>query len=206
MKKIFFCLAIVTLGNFTAQAQDGERIFKRFKGDVSLGYAAPLGPGSNGGMLFAMEPKLAIIDQLAVGLRIEAAVMAKFSGTDIYGDPQVSDAKGSGSYVATADYYFTNNYSFRPFIGGGAGVFSLVFDDSNYDDDVVTATKFGGLIRVGGEVKHFRFGVEYNFIPATEVNSYSYDNLGNPITTKMSLKNSYIGIKLGVCFGGGPLR
>ena len=117
MKKLLCCIALAAISHSTIFAQDGERIFKRFKGDVSLGYAAPLGSESNGGVLFAMEPKFAIIDQLAVGLRIEGAVMAKFSGNDIYGNADVSDAKAAASYLATADYYFTNNYSFRPFVG-----------------------------------------------------------------------------------------
>jgi outer membrane protein X len=200
MKHLLFCLALTALTISTITAQDDERLFKRFKGDVSFGYAKPVNSGSSGGILFAMEPKIGIVDQLYLGLRIEAAVMARFLGNDIYGDPQVEDAKGSASYVATADYYFTKNYSIRPFVGGGVGAFGIVNDEGTLDDDPVTAIKFGGLLRVGAEVKHFRFGIEYNIIPDTDVNSY--DNLGNIIKTKS--RNGYFGIKAGVCFGGGP--
>ena len=201
MKRFTLCLAIIAIGTLTTNAQDGERIFKRFKGDVSLGYAKPVSSGSSGGVLFAMEPKFAIVDQLAVGLRIEGAVMARFTGNTINGDPEVEDAKGSASYVATADYYFTNNYNIRPFIGGGAGFFGLVSDINDNYDEPAAKIKFGGLLRVGAEVRHFRFGIEYNIIPDTDVNSY--DNMGNSI--KVKSKNGYIGVKFGFCFGGGPL-
>ena len=205
MKKMILCLAISALGTITTYAQDGERIFKRFKGDLSLGYAAPIGSESNGGFIFAMEPKFAVMDRLALGLRIEAAITAKFIGNDMYGEPQVDNAKGYASYLGTADYYFTNNYSFRPFIGGGAGVFGVVDDENSFTDDPVTSVKFGGVIRTGIEVKHFRLGIEYNFVPNTMTNIYTYDNLGNPITTQVSTKNTYVGIKLGFVFGGAPL-
>src|SRR6188474_2685679 len=119
MKKLLFCIALVALANLSVSAQDDERIFKRFKGDVSLGYAAPLATGANGGFLFAMEPKYALMDQLSVGLRMEGAITGKFKKDDVYGDAELEDAKGLGSYIATADYYFNNNYSFRPFVGAG---------------------------------------------------------------------------------------
>ncbi|MDO9374278.1 MAG: hypothetical protein V4725_14940 [Bacteroidota bacterium] len=203
MKKMIFCLAVLAAGFHTASAQDDERIFKRFKGDVSLGYAAPIGSESDGGFIFAMEPKFGITDQLSLGLRMEAAVTAKFKGNDIYGDPQVDNARGYGSYLATADYYFTKNYSFRPFIGGGAGVFGVVDDENTFTEDPVTAVKFGGILRTGLEARHFRLGVEYNFVPSTMATIYTYDNLGNVTETRMSIKNTYVGIKLGFVFGGG---
>ena len=199
MKKLVLCLAIAVIGTLSATAQDGERMFKRFKGDVSFGYAAPLNSNENGGILFSMEPKISIIDQLAVGLRIEAAVTAKFSGNDMYGDPQVDDAKGFASYLATADYYFTKNYSFRPFIGGGAGVFGLASDEYDTFNGNNTDIKFGGMFRAGAEIKHFRFGVEFNLIPTTNLVDM------NGAVTGTS-KNGYIGIKAGFCFGGGPLE
>src|SRR4051812_2742652 len=124
MKKFTLCLAIAAIGMLTASAQDGERIFKRFKGDVSMGFAAPLGSNTNGGVLFALEPKFGVMDQLSLGIRIEGAAMAKFTNySNNYSD--IDNAKVEGSYLATADYYFTNNYSFRPFVGAGAGIFGV---------------------------------------------------------------------------------
>lgn len=196
MKKFTLCLAIAAIGMLTAGAQDGQRKFKRFKGDVSLGFAAPLGSGADGGVLFAMEPKFAVMDQLSLGLRIEGAALVRYADYN-NGNNDLDNAKVEGSYVATADYYFTNNYSFRPFVGAGAGIFGVGHVDENTNDDnFETEKKFGGIIRAGGEVKHFRFGIEFNIIPTTT-------HTLNGFTT--TSKNSYIGLKLGVCFGGGPL-
>jgi len=199
MKKITLCMAFTAMAMLTAAAQDGERIFKRFKGDVSLGYAAPLSSGNNKGFLFALEPKFALTDQLSVGFRTEGAVMGRFSSTNQYGGVTIENGKGVASYIATADYYFSNNYSFRPFVGAGVGVVGLIADYNNFSDEA-SVTKMGGIIRAGGEVKHLRFGVEYNIIPEADVDTY--DNSGNIVKTKT--KFGYIGIKLGVCFGGGP--
>jgi len=198
MKKLIICLAIAAIGNLSVNAQDGERIFKRFKGDVSLGYAAPLGSNSDGGVLFAMEPKFAVMDKLCLGLRIEGAVMARFTNNNGNGYTDVDNAKLAASYVATADYYFTNNYSFRPFVGAGAGIFGIAnVDENTTEDNVATVAKFGGIIRAGAEVKHFRFGLECNIIPNTDNRDFN-----NVVTVS---KNSYIGLKVGFCFGGGPL-
>ena len=74
MKKQFSILTVLfLLFALTMQAQDensGGRIFKKFKVDVSFGYAMPQesqGPGNKAGVLFAIEPKFAVIDELSVG-------------------------------------------------------------------------------------------------------------------------------------------
>lgn len=178
MKKTICYFALLVISIASVKSQDGERIFKRFKGDVSFGYATPppgSSTGTSGGILFAMEPKFAIIDQLSVGLRMEGAVMAKFVNTG-NGDLEVDNARAAASYLATIDYYFTNNYSFRPFIGGGAGVFNVASDyaANNYDyNNSNSEMKFGALARVGAEIRHFRFGIEYNFVPNSNVVDYN---------------------------------
>ncbi len=100
----------IFLFTLTIQAQDegtGERIFKKFKVDVSLGYAAPQESTGTGGFkagaLFAIEPKYAILDELAIGLRIEAAVTARVDQNN-----ETGNAKANSSYLATGDYYFSN--------------------------------------------------------------------------------------------------
>jgi hypothetical protein len=42
-------------------------------------------------------------------------------------------------------------------------------------------------------------GLEYNLVPKTTFSGY--DSNGDPAT--LTSKNGYIGVKLGVCFGGG---
>lgn len=200
MKKLCLILGLSTFA-FTAKAQKSETELKRFKVDFSVGYAAPSGKGSKGGILIATEPKYAIMPQLALGLRIEGAIVSRFSGYDMDGNPTKADVKAAGSYVLTGDYYFTNNYKFRPFVGTGGGLFSIAgvqFNETEIGGS--SSSKFGGILRTGFEMGHFRMGIEYNFVPKTEF--AGFNNEGDP--ARLESKNSYLGIKLGVCIGGGP--
>ena len=200
MKKLFLILSLGTIVSFSAIAQSKSDL-KPFKVDVSVGYAMPGGKGSKGGVLFVVEPKYAVMSQLSVGLRMEAAVIARFSGYYANGSPSQVDVNAAASYLATGDYYFSNNYSFRPFAGAGAGIFSLASAQANSNETtgVSTGRKFGGMIRGGFELSHFRLGIEYNIVPSTTFNGY--DSNGN--SAKLTSKNGYLGIKLGVCIGGG---
>ena len=200
MKKIYLVLSLTVL-YFSAFAQ---KDLKPFKVDLSVGYAIPGGTGSKGGVLFAVEPKYAVISNLSVGLRMEGAIVARFSGYGQDGTPVNASVKASGSYLVTGDYYFTDNYSLRPFAGAGAGIFTLAGVESNSSSgNVSVGSKFGGMIRAGVELSHFRFGVEYNIVPKTTFTGY--DSQGN-LTSGLTSNNSYIGIKIGVCLGGGPRK
>jgi hypothetical protein len=191
MKKSML-LAIVLLTTAHVFGQEGtDRIFKPFKVDVSAGFALPLsgGNGAKGGLLFAVEPKYAVAEQFAIGIRFEGAIMARAvidNGTEVIGE-----AQANGSYLLTGDYYFNNN-NFRPFLGAGVGLFSVAgaaVNSSNpvQEEDVYTENNFGAMIRGGFEAGHFRFGIEYNIAGKTS----------------FSPNNDYLGFKLGVCLGGG---
>jgi hypothetical protein len=184
-KRISILTALLCIFSLSMQAQDegaNGRVFKKFKVDVSVGYAVPQksqGAGRNAGVLFAIEPKYAVMDQLCVGLRIEGAAMVNVDEAGQTGNAQVN-----ASYLATGDYYFSNN-KFRPFVGAGLGVFTYanVSSDNNSTlDDIPTTSAFGGMARAGFEYGHLRIGVEYNFVKD---------------------KSGYLGLKLGVVFGGG---
>ena len=182
-KQLSILTAMFFLFTFTTQAQDGGggRIFKKFKVDVSLGYAIPQtseGTGKSGGVLFAIEPKYAVMDQLSVGLRMEGAVMAK---VDMEGE--TGNAKANVSYLATGDYYFSNN-KFRPFGGIGTGMFTYASVDLEDEDldNIPVDSRFGFMVRGGFEYGHLRIGAEYNIV---------------------SDKAGYFGLKIGAVIGGG---
>lgn len=199
MKNLLAILILTSVISFSAKSQ--ESVFKPFKVDVSLGYAVPGGEGAKGGILFAVEPKYAVIPALSVGLRMEAAVVARFNGYDENGEAMDASVKASASYIATGDYYFRANKNFRPFSGGGVGIYSIAgIEATSTSGEVSAGSKFGGLVRSGFEFSHFRFGVEYNIVPKTKFTGYDGD--GNP-TTGLTSNNSYMGIKVGVCIGGG---
>lgn len=185
MKKIVFSILLltgmVTLGN--------AQTFKPFKVDFATGYAMPGGSGAKAGVLFAIEPKYALNDNITVGLRFEGAVVARAT-KDANGDYFAGEVKAAASYMATGDYYFNTN-NFRPFAGVGVGLFSTAGASVDSNGDVIegaSASKLGGMPRVGFEFGHFRMAVEYNIVGKTgEIN------------------NSYLGIKLGFFAGGGRL-
>jgi len=194
---IFILSATISL---SAKGQDAAQL-KPFKVDLSIGYAIPGGEGTKGGILFAFEPKYAVIPNLSVGLRMEGAIIAKFNGYDEDGNAMDTKVKAAGSYLATGDYYFTNNYALRPFAGAGAGIFSIAAMEVNSSNGNVSGgSKFGGMVRGGIEAGHFRVGLEYNIVPKTTYEGYDSD--GNYVTG-LSSSNNYMGIKVGVCIGGG---
>ncbi|HEV8284859.1 MAG TPA: outer membrane beta-barrel protein [Chitinophagaceae bacterium] len=201
MKKIYFilCLAIVCLSGSAQLKSD----YKPFKVDVAIGYASPAGSGAKGGILFAVEPKYAVIPSLSIGLRMEAAIVARFSGYDQDGDPLDVSVKAAASYLATGDFYFPlpGGKLFRPFAGAGAGIYTIASAQLNTNGDGAAGagTKFGAMTRAGFEISHFRFGVEYNIVPSSKLNGY--DMNGNP--AEIISKNSYLGVKIGAFFGGG---
>jgi outer membrane protein X len=178
--------------------------YKPFKVDFSVGAAIPQGGGAKGGVLFAIEPKYSIIDKFTVGLRLEAAITARgWVASD--GSSASASVAASASYLATYDYYLPG-LVFRPFVGGGTGVYNMasasVSADNQNNESVAasSSTKFGTMARTGFELKHFRFAIEYNFIGKTT--QTITDGTGNTLGS-ISAKNSYTSVKIGFFFGGG---
>ncbi len=193
---VVLCMFVI----FSASAQD----FKPFKVNLSLGYAAATGNGASGGVLFSLEPKYGITDQIDLGLRIEGAVVA--SGIDVSGSGSNTngnaEVKGLGSYVATGTYMFTTT-NFRPYVGAGVGLYSIagtsvtITNGSSSQTVAVQAgTKPGFMLRAGFKAGHFNAGVEYNLVG----NSTGVTLTGGQSVTG---KNSYLGVELGFDIGGG---
>jgi outer membrane protein X len=177
MKKFLF-LSVLLLGvAFTVQSQD----FKPFRVDGGLGYGIPFGNAYDGGVLFYLEPKYEIASQIAVGLRWEGTL---FAGAAV--DGESASASLSSGYLATGDYYFNNN-KFRPFAGIGLGLHRIAgvsIDDESIEGE--GKTNFGGLVRAGFDVSHFRFTLSYNYA----------GKIGNET-------HHYLGVTAGFYIGGG---
>jgi outer membrane protein W len=185
MKKIMFSVLMLTGVVVVANAQ--STAFKPFKVDFATGYAMPGGSGAKAGVLFSVEPKYGVTDNITVGIRFEGAVVAR-AYKDVNGDYTAGEVKAAASYLATADYYLNTN-KFRPFAGAGVGIFSTAgagVDGNGNVTEGASASKFGGAPRVGFEFGHFRMAVEYNIVGKTG-----------------DINNNYLGIKLGFFAGGG---
>ncbi|CAA9500362.1 MAG: hypothetical protein AVDCRST_MAG96-1934 [uncultured Segetibacter sp.] len=186
MKKIY--TTAIAIGAVIFANAQSELTFKPFKVDIAIGYALPSGSGSKAGALVAIEPKYALNDNLTLGLRMETAITVQ--GAVVNDEIKEGDVKGSGSYLATADYYFNTN-RFRPFVGAGAGLYTnasadLTGEATTEEVEASRTRKFGFAPRVGFEFGHFRTAIEYNVA-------------GKSAT----LNNNYLGIKLGFFIGGG---
>ncbi|MBA4745729.1 MAG: outer membrane beta-barrel protein [Muricauda sp.] len=194
MKKIFFALLLMLAVVQVSQAQEQGK----FRVGLDLGYTMPDG---GGGVLFAIEPKINIADNMNVGIRFESAAMAK----NVEAGPVSAEASltASMSYSGTFDYYFNSgSSSFAPFVGAGMGYSSLGsigfdiddIEEAEGDADLEVDGKFGGLLRAGFEAGKFRLAATYNLIGKTDLGEGA------------EVKNSYLGISLGFYLGGGKWK
>ncbi|SMD36370.1 Outer membrane protein W [Reichenbachiella faecimaris] len=178
MKKSLFIFLFALVISTVGYAQD----YKPFQLYIGLGYAIPDG---GGGILFDIEPAYRINDQIAVGLRYEAAVMAKNLGGGVE-----ASASGVSSYTLNAKYYLGTS-SFRPYIGAGLGIYTMgTVEASSGGASADFGSKFGFYPRIGFDVGHFNVNLDYNIVPKYEENG-------------AEVKNSYIGIRVGAFLFGG---
>lgn len=167
--------------------------YKPFKLGVGLGYAMPSGAGAGAGVLFGIEPAYRVNDALAVGLRMEWAAIVRGLSTEI--DSYDASAAAVGSYTLNGQYYFGND-NFRPYVGAGVGLFSLAavsVEASSAGGSVGAAaeSKIGFYPRIGFDAGHFNFNIDFNIIGKSDLGN---DN---------SVKNSYVGFRIGGFFFGG---
>ncbi|MBR8534370.1 outer membrane beta-barrel protein [Carboxylicivirga sediminis] len=187
MKKVLLLVAVLVAGIASANAQSEN--YKAFKVDAGALYAIPGGDGVKSGAGFYIEPKYNLTDNIALGLKMEWAVM----GADDV-DGMSVDISALGSYQVTGDYYFGDS-KVRPFVGLGAGIYSMGTMEYSavdaMDGNMGTldyGSKFGFAPRAGLLMGHFRLGLEYNVITG--------------IDSALDSRN-YLSFKVGFEIGGG---
>jgi outer membrane protein W len=201
MKKcLFIVVALFAVTSAFSQQQGKIRV------GMDLGYTIPSDGG--GGLLFSIEPKYNIADNMNVGLRWSSAAMVKgIKSLDSEAETIEAKISANSSYMGTFDYYFSSGASsFAPYVGAGIGYVALAnveFDTVSYEEDqndgVAVDGKFGGLIRAGFEAGKFRMGLEYNIIPKSDLSAMDGTKIGE-------VANSYIGIHVGFYVGGGKWK
>ena len=183
MKKLLLMIVLFCGAVAVSHAQE----FKAFRFDGGLGYAMPFSDGTDAGVLVYLEPKYAVASNISVGFRWEGAITASVA---LDGSESKADAKLNQSFMATGDYFFTNN-TFRPFAGLGVGAYSLAGATANINNTTTSLvedqTNFGLMLRAGFDASHFRLTVEYNFA-GKDSRDESYN---------------YLGIAIGFYIGGG---
>jgi outer membrane protein W len=198
MKKVILtAVAVFAFGFANAQKEGGFRV------GLDLGYTIPSNGG--GGIMLSLEPKYNIKDNMNVGLRIGTAAMVRDIKATQGNESVSAKISANGSYVGTYDYYFNKSgSSFVPYLGGGAGYYSIAnveFDNLNNNSTANTTSldasgKMGGLVRGGFEWGKFRMGLEYNIVPKSTLQDINGASRG-------TISNSYLGIHLGFYVGGG---
>ena len=197
MKKLFAVFAILVM----AQTTFGQRA-GGFRFQMDLGAAIPQEGGI--GALVNFEPQILIKDNLALGLRLGVAGIAK--DITYYNIPQDynGEISANASLSGTLNYYFNNgNSRVAPYIGAGFGYYAL--SNINIEDTDIPEDEIGNLeasfawapmVRAGVELGKFRIGAEYNFVPSSDLQNVSGQVIGEAT-------NQYFGFTIGFFAGGG---
>lgn len=182
-----------------------DREFMPFKMGVGVGWAVPgQTNGGGGGVLFYLEPAVRASDFVTLGFKVEAAVLARSVQAFNNNNDVKGDATANLSYTLNAQFYFSKE-NVRPFIGAGAGAYSLAATTFNtassggsngndFNGNIAGETLFGFYPRVGLDAGHFNLTIDYNFIPKSTVS-----NFGN-------ITNNYLSIRAGISIGGGKIK
>jgi hypothetical protein len=182
MKKIALALILLFLVQFSYAQQKG-----RFRFSTDLGVAIPKDGGI--GALLNLEPQFLLRDNLAFGMRFGVAGLAKdvtyFNAQKEYR----GELAGNVSVAGTLTHFFNKgNSNVAPYLGAGFGYFAL--SAVEIDQSFTAPAEVGNLeadfawapiVRAGVELRKFRMGVEYNFVPNRNLQNLSGAFIGEAI-------------------------
>lgn len=212
MKKVALLFLVLAMaGSANAQVP----FLKKIKIGFHPGYVAPSGGG--GGFGYAIEPGFVITDKLAANFRWEGTIFTRDFDEPTGATVDVGIG-GIGSYTLNGVYYLMDG-KFKPFVGLGFGM----YNPANVEITVSTAGAgsasttsdleldpvFGFYPRVGFNLGHMNFIIEYNIVgdSESEQTTTTVDPITGTSTTSTrtsTFENSYLMVKLGfTLFGGG---
>lgn len=185
MKQNFILLAIGLIVAISAEAQD-----KFIKVDTNIGAAMTFGELNSFGISAAAEPKFFINPQLAVGLRLEGAVL--FAGS-VSGDQEFDIGLSSrAAQLLKAEYYFGEDGT-RPFAGlmTGRYVQANIGSSSQGEASITAGTFFGFAPEIGITFNNFRLSAIYHVVPGTDL------LVGAGVGSPPEISRNYMVIQLG---------
>jgi len=198
MKKVILSLLVIVFA-MSLNAQE--------KGKIRVGLDAGLAlPNAGAGFDGGLDIRYNIMNNVNVGLKFTGGILVK----DITQTPTMVSLTASvlSSSLATSDYYFSKGISiFAPFLGGGLGFYNVLnmglsasgTTQPNLPSNTstfLTQSRFGGLLRGGFELGHFRMGLEYYLIPRSSLVDINNIVIG-------TTANSYLNLSIGFYLGGG---
>lgn len=168
------------------------------------------------GFFLRVEPKLKTSKRTFIGLRIGVSENEKIENYIplqfySYNNPDngliqfTNPDNGIISIVPTIDYYFIEN-KLHPYFGGGVGYYFLtnftevtqtgIANPSETALEVSVKNRIGILLRGGLNIGKFIVGLEFNYIPKTDLKIPDGQIIGR-------VANSYVGLSFGYSFGIG---
>ena len=173
--------------------------YQPFRTDFGFGYANVLDQKTHGGSI-SVEPKLNILDNLAVGARVEAMIGG---GGDVGGETTEVKQHVAVATLLKADYFLTRA-AVRPWVGFGVGRYGIAAQGTKTSDDGASVNQnagayFGVAPQIGLEMGGFRIGATYNKIIGAQVEVKQ--EVGGE-TRKKTYSHDYVSIELGFRIGG----
>jgi outer membrane protein X len=188
-------------GDAYAQAEHYQPF--RFDSGLSGTYVSASGRGGFGAVV---EPKFYVHDNIAVGGRLEGAVMFGGSIDQMTGDTQM-DMGAVGAVMAKGEYLHGLS-AIRPFAGLGIGLFdiasqSLAAGPTTTGIDQKAGRYFGVAPQVGIDLGRLRLAATYNMILGADIEVRQ--TIGG-VEQTASFSQNYMTFELSIRFGGGKKR
>ena len=216
-RRIVLASACFALFGGTAWAQEGPAMppetgaarpmfpapnYQLFRTDIGFGAATIHAQEAYGGTV-SVEPKVNVMDNLAVGARFEAMVGGGGNiGAPGSGEVTVKQNVAAATLLKT-DFFLTRG-SVRPWVGLGVGRYAIISQGTSTSSGGASVNQnagayFGVAPQLGVEMGGFRIGATYNHIVGAQVEVTQSVN-GSPETKKYS--HDYASIEIGFRFGG----
>jgi hypothetical protein len=188
--RIYICILLFSF-IFTKNAfsQNGQEL-KAFKVDMGIG--ASVQSFKLTSLVLYIEPSYTFYGRFKAGVRFEESTL---------------NMNNIGSSAVTFDYYYFKNDGIRLFAGVGFSRYDISHSGGcgspMYPMQITSTKNSGGIARIGFEAAHFRFGMEYNFVPSTYLISMGADGQNQ---STFQYRNNYLALKIGICIGGGKKK
>ena len=180
--------------------------YQPFRLDTDFGFADIPDQGTKGGSV-AVEPKLNVMDNLAVGLRVEAMI-AGGGNIGAPGSGSVSMKENIDVATMLKGDFFLSRGSVRPWVGLGVGTYDVVGQGVSTDSssgasvDQKAGRFFGVAPQVGLEMGGFRLAATYNDVAKADV--VVTQSVGGGTQTK-KYSDNYFTLSIGFRMGGRKL-
>jgi hypothetical protein len=202
-------LAALALAATPALAQ--TRNYQPIRVDLTVYGAHASADATSWGGGVALEPKYNVTDQLAVGLRFDAAGFVTQDVRVSSGTNEASVSQGARAvttFLAKADYYLTTTYA-RPFVGLGMGLYRIGAGSqevsSGTNVTVVQSAQafrgFGIAPQVGVNFGGFRLAATYHAVLGGDL-VVATQAVGTTERNEVRLSKSFFSFELGGTIGG----